>query len=266
MRLEAEILVLLPQSIEFRLDRHRCGFGCSICGCAIVQYHHFAPKYSDAREHKAEGITLLCGTCHDRASKGFLGEDQIRDFDLNPRCRQQGFTGDLLFASRDTVNFQIGSATFRQRAILAFDDELLIGFAPPEAPDGPLRLSARLGDDRGICLIDICDNNWRVGVDHYDVEMTANVLVIRRRLGDISMRMAMHANGAIVLERIQMGYKGFLVSAINGACTVRLPNGGQLTLSCPSINATLKLRNNGTCAIGPWPPRVPSVPHRSRSD
>lgn len=238
----------IPEPV-MREVRQRCGFGCVICGCAIVQYHHFSPEFADAREHRLEGITLLCGTCHDRASKGIVGTEQIEDFDSAPMCKRVGFTRDFLFASRDKVHFQIGSATFRRRAIIAYDNELLVGFAPPVSENGPLRLFARFEDDKGAPLLEIVDNVWSVGIHHFDVETFGNALVVRRRLGEITLKMLLNAGGEIVLERLQMGYRGFRVTVETGHFIVRNPNGGQLTLICPNIDSTLRLFSNGSAAV-----------------
>src|SRR5467141_5394733 len=98
----------IPESIK-REVRQRCGFGCIICGSAVVQYHHFSPAYVDALEHRAEGITLLCGRCHDKARSASI--EEIKRYDSSPFCKRHGFTHDFLFASRDKIVFQIGSAT-----------------------------------------------------------------------------------------------------------------------------------------------------------
>src|SRR5436190_17564410 len=88
----------IPEPIK-RAVRQRCGFGCIICGSAVVQYHHFSPEYADATEHRAEGITLLCGRCHDKVRQA--GPEEIERYNAAPFCKREGFAHDFLFASRD---------------------------------------------------------------------------------------------------------------------------------------------------------------------
>ena len=225
--------------------RRRCGFGCIICGSAIVQYHHFSPEFSDSKVHSSEGITLLCGSCHDKATRGLLGNDEVKRFVSDPFCMKEGFTHDFLFASRDNVHFQIGNATFRRHAVIVYDSEVLIGFEPPQQPAEPLRLFARIEDTVGAELIEIIDNEWRVGTHHFDVETVGNALVVRRKLGDITLRMRLKLGGEIVIERLQMGYKGYQIHGIDGEFTIKQPNGAKLTLACPNINSTLRLSSRG---------------------
>ncbi len=234
----------IPDGV-MREVRQRCGFGCVNCGCAIIQYHHFDPEYAEAKEHLADRITLLCGTCHDRITRGMLGVEQIRAFNQNPACKRNGFVGDVLFMSRDKIHLQIGSATFRRHAVLMFDNQVLVGFAPPTEANAPLRLFARLTDEIGGPLLDINDNFWAAGVEHFDVQTQGNALTIRKKLGEIVLRMVQSPGGEIILERLKMAYEGFQIGVEQGRLTVRNPKGGQLVLTCPNIHSTMRLTSSG---------------------
>jgi hypothetical protein len=60
---------VIPADIA-REIRKRCGFGCVNCGSALYHYEHMIPEFSEASQHIAEKITLLCGTCHDYVTRG----------------------------------------------------------------------------------------------------------------------------------------------------------------------------------------------------
>jgi len=225
--------------------RQRCGFGCVNCGCAIIQYHHFDPEYAEATEHRAESITLLCGTCHDHVNRGLLGIDEVRLLNGDPKCKRQGFTGDLLFASRDKIHFQIGSATFRRHAVLLYEEEVLIGFAPAIDERGPLRLFAKFTDEEGKLLFVIHDNYWSVGVDQFDVQTEGRGLTIRKKLGDIVLRMLLNPGGEIVLDRLRMTYAGFHIAIEDGRFNLTNGRGGRFVLVCPNIHSTMRLDRNG---------------------
>jgi hypothetical protein len=232
----------IPESVK-RAVRQRCGFGCVICGSAVVQYHHFAPEYAQATEHHSEGITLLCGRCHDKARH--TSTDEISRHDRSPFCKRQGFVHDFLFASREKISFQIGSAIFKRHAILVYDEESIISFAPPEEPGAPLRLFARLQDDDEKDMLEIADNEWRAGTDFFDLDTSGNTFLIRRKLKDITLKMILRPTGDITIERLKLGYKGFKVLAEKGKFLVRIPNGGQFALACPNIYSTLTLSSDG---------------------
>ncbi len=72
-----------------RAIRKRCGFGCVICGAALYEYHHFNPAYVDAVEHNPNNIALLCGSHHDKATKGMLSDVTVREASLHPVCHQR---------------------------------------------------------------------------------------------------------------------------------------------------------------------------------
>jgi len=236
----------IPDSIK-REVRQRCGFGCIICGSAVVQYHHFAPEYADAKEHRAEGIILVCGRCHSKVKQ--LGTAGIEKANALPFCKRVGVAKDDFLFQSSVVDFQIGSATFKRHAIIVYDNEPLIGFREPEDANAPLRLSARLLDDNEEQLIEIVDNEWSVGVDFFDVETTGNSLTIRRKERDIVLRLILE-EGKVILERMKMGYKGFRVSVEkNGLFVVRNPKGGTMKLVCPNIYSTLRLSSQGGAGL-----------------
>lgn len=234
----------VPSSVRRRV-RQRCGFGCVVCGCAIVDYHHFDPEFVDAREHREAGITLLCGTCHSRVNKGLLDNVEIGRFNSDPACRKRGFVKDFLFSTRDKIHFQIGGAVFRLPTIITYENRPLIAYAPPTELGGPLRLFATMEDDEEKTLLKIIDNEWRTGIDHFDVETAGKSLVIRRKQRDVTLHMNLNPGGEIVLEKLKMGFRGFKISVNDGWCRLQCPNRIELNLKCPDVHATLRLKSNG---------------------
>ncbi len=152
-----------------RAIRQRCGFGCVMCGFAIVQYHHFDPPYCDATEHDPNGITLLCGVDHDRATRRILSDDVVRAANRNPWCARYKYTRDILFPGIGPFSVRIASGRFHCRTIAMFDAEVVFGISEPECRSAPRRLNAILTDPAGNEMLRIADNEWRVGVDRFDV-------------------------------------------------------------------------------------------------
>lgn len=73
----------IPENVR-RQVRQECGFGCVICGLAIIQYHHIDPEFVDAEIHDPKKIVLLCGSCHQRA-KDFWSKDLILKRSAKPK-------------------------------------------------------------------------------------------------------------------------------------------------------------------------------------
>jgi hypothetical protein len=221
-----------------RSIRERCGFGCILCGSAVVQYHHFSPPFAEAKDHLASGITLLCGRCHQKAHQA--GEAEIASRNAAPFCKVNGYTQDFLFISNDEVRFQTRSLLSKRKMVVMYDEEMLIGFGPPEQAGGPLRLFARVTDNEGNEILQIVDNEWHEGIELFDVDTSFGVLLIRKNFGDIVLRMA-NRDGQIELDRLNLAYKGFKVSIENEKLTVTNPKGATSHLPCPNLRSTLKL-------------------------
>src|SRR5687768_2599641 len=82
----------IPDAVK-REVRQRCGFGCVIDGSALYTYEHFDPPYKDARRHEPAGITLLCGSCQLKTSRGQLSKLTIAEANANPYPLHQGWSG-----------------------------------------------------------------------------------------------------------------------------------------------------------------------------
>jgi hypothetical protein len=241
----------IPEPVA-RAIRQRCGFGCIICGCAILQYDHFDPEFSEATEHRADGITLLCGQHHDKKTRGLLGLDDIRRFNANPICKRDGFVRDDLFLSTTGESqFRIGGATFRRREVATYDGVPFIWFEEPEEAGGPIRLFAEMSDYDNERLLTIRGNIWEAGTHHFDIRAEGTALEIRKNLGDITLRMVREEGGHLALERLQMCHQQFNVSVERGGWMVVKKSGssGGLHLKCPNIFSTLRLFSNGGVAV-----------------
>jgi hypothetical protein len=209
-----------------------------ICGSTVVKYYHFSPPYAEARDHLASGITLLCGRCHQKAPE--MGDAEIAARDAAPFCKANDYTEDFHFLSRGDVKPQVRGLPVKRQITAMFDEEMLIGFAPPEQADSPLRLFARFPDEQGNDILQIVDNEWRAGTEMFDVDTSHGVLRIRKILGDIALKM-INRDGQIVLDRLNITYKGFKVSIENEVLVLTNPQGATSDAPCPNLSSTLKL-------------------------
>jgi hypothetical protein len=210
-----------------RSVRQRCAFGCVICGCAIVQYHHFDPPFADAESHDPSGITLLCGQCHDRAERGIIDVATVSAANALPRCKQTGHSKDLLFIGDGSIPVRFGSSRVRATTILMYDNRVVIGFSKPEHVGAPLRLNAVLTDDIGNEVLRIVDNEWQVGINRYDIYTNKDKLTINDAPGDIILEMSLATGTEICIRRLRMKFLGFSIIADEDSFSLTVPSGGQ---------------------------------------
>lgn len=219
-----------------RSVRQRCGFGCVVCGDPFIEYHHFAPRFERAKEHRPEGITLLCKQHHGDADGGLLSSESVHRNNANPCCLREGHTHKSLVTNYGEtgkrLKFMIGSATFETPIVLMYESEELISFKPPEAPNAPWRLSARILDRNGRDLLKIVDNEWRVGVHRYDITTRMNMMEVREGRGDVIFAMEVVYDELLHITRLDMDCYGVRIgSDRNGTFSVSGTNCGKVIVN-----------------------------------
>jgi hypothetical protein len=127
-----------------------CGFGCVNCGCAIYQYEHVDPLFSEAQEHNPDYMTLLCGGCHDHVTKKLLSKETIKFKMLNPKCKERGFSFGPFDLGITPPEIIIGTLKCKNVASLIkiYEDDIFT-ICPPSSPDLPFLINARLCDRYG---------------------------------------------------------------------------------------------------------------------
>lgn len=160
--------------------RRRCGFGCVICGNAIVTYEHFDPPFREARTHRAEGITLLCGSHQLESSKGLLSRDSIKRANAKPCCQQRGYAAHVLDLGDERPKLLVGGSDVTDCGSgLAFNDRWLLRVREPEAHSDRWRLSARFLSNAGNVACEIRNNELIVPAVKFEIEQTARTLLVR---------------------------------------------------------------------------------------
>jgi len=245
----------IPEPVR-RQVRQRCGFGCVLCGCAIIQNHHFDPPFEEAREHLASGITLLCGRCHDKRTRGMIGDKPIREADANPFCRRAGVVKDILFEAAPVRTVRLGCLRFSGQTIIQVRDTVLFGFSQSD-PGSPLLLNASLPGAEGKPLLGIVNNEWQTGLDHFDVYTEGPRLFIKENLGETALEMLYPGNGDLELTRLTMQIEGFridcrpdafhLARLAGGSVCFRAPPGAKTTSVIADIG--LHITHDGDCLI-----------------
>lgn len=201
----------VPQDVR-REIRSRCGFGCVLCGLAYYDYEHFDPDFKDAKEHNANGMTLLCMQCNQKRARGTLSAASVARANENPKCKQQGFASELFDFGPDPIEVRFAGVTFTDcETLIQIRGVNLLSFRAPEQPGAPLLLSGFFSDVTGATTLKIVDNEWSAGDENWDVEVEGPRITIRRGLGDVALQIRVHPPHALAVEKIDMEFEGYFL-------------------------------------------------------
>ncbi|KVN46810.1 hypothetical protein WT12_14590 [Burkholderia territorii] len=198
----------VPAAVK-REIRQRCGFGCVVCGAAYIEYEHFDPDFADATEHNPAGMTLLCSQCNQKRARGRLSAETVAAANANPYCLRQGFSSEMFDFSAEPIEIAFSGVTFYDcRHVIVVNGFPLLSLAPPLEAGQPVRLSGCFSDAEGQETLTIKDNEWFVGAGNWDVECVGPRITIRNAPGEISLVLRMEPPTRLVVERIDMQFKG----------------------------------------------------------
>jgi hypothetical protein len=193
----------IPSSIK-RAVRQACGYGCVVCGSAIVEYEHVDPPFADARTHDAERITLLCPTCHGMVTRGFMSKQTVTDHLAAPACLARGYSNALFDLRRETAEIIIGSNVIRAPSPIAVKGKPLLTFHPAESAGAPIQLTGNFYNSRGELSVMIRENEWQALSTNWDAEAKGGVIVIRDDVAHISLQLRAVPPKVLVVERLDM--------------------------------------------------------------
>lgn len=250
----------IPAAVK-RTVRQECGFGCAICGSAFVQYHHFDPPFESAQKHRSEAIILLCPTCHTKFQH--IPAQEMRQYRLNPRCKQTGFLSDanFLFRMDHIPRVALGHVVATSGQIIRYGDRVLLGIERLDRVGSHLGFMCDLRDDRGVTLLRIRQNELLIGADHYDIESSRTELIIRRKQRHIVLRMVTDRLDELELTHLEATVAGGAVSfrSEQGLC-VTAPGGGRVVVKKAVVGEIgIWIRDDGECWISGGPHTSPGA-------
>jgi hypothetical protein len=167
----------IPEDVR-RQIRQECGFGCVICGMAIVQYEHIDPPFAEANTHDPQKIALLCGSCHDRVTRGIWSKARVLEARRAPRTFKQGFAKDAFDINTPFEAF-VGNNCFKDiSCIVRKGRDQWFSIEPPETPEGPPRLSAKFFTPNGEPTLEIDRNEWRCLIGVWDLKVSGYTIEV----------------------------------------------------------------------------------------
>jgi len=155
-----------------RQIREESGFGCVICGLIPYDYEHIEPGFSGAQSHDPNCMTLLCGSCHDQVTRGWIPKSEVWKAKNNPKCTQKGYNSQMLWPGKAIPDLMIGNTLFEDcpKPILVAG-EPVITFGYPEEGDNKISITGNFHDSSGEKIATITNNEWRGLTSNADINV-----------------------------------------------------------------------------------------------
>lgn len=203
-----------------RQVRQRDGFGCVKCGSGFYQYDHLGVEFADADLHDPDKIVLLCGGCHDRKTRGNLSTETILRHAADPQCKKEGFSWGAFDIGGKFPEVILGTIVVNSsKSLINIDGEDVFSIAPPESEGQPYRINAKFYDKEGRLTLEIIDNETRAAITNWDVELEGPRLTIRSQLREFDLSIRTEPPHRLVIERLDMIYKGSVIQCREGKPT-----------------------------------------------
>lgn len=203
----------IPPEIK-RQVRKECGFGCIVCGNSIYQYEHILPEFKDAKSHDADKIGLLCGSCHDKVTRGFLPKDFIQKQRKSPFCLDSSVSNfEYYINPKDDIIIKLGKIKFVNTPnILVINSCNILSILPPEKEGSPPIICTTFFDRNGEKVAWINNNEWFGDANSFDIESVGATIKIRSALYKIDLQITLSHPNTIQIDKLILYYNNNSVS------------------------------------------------------
>jgi hypothetical protein len=191
-----------------------------MCRSALYQIEHIDPEFHEAREHNADNMCCLCGTCHDAVTRRLLSKRDVRA--AYDKIRAQGADEAAPPSFRTTADtLIIGGLAYvpAMRSLLRYHHRDLISLNPP-ADGQPGSISAVFTDADGKEVLWLDENEWIGATDNWDLEVQGRRIIVRPRDGEIALQLRLEPEGRMVIERLDMHFADAYVMASEQAYAI----------------------------------------------
>lgn len=222
----------IPKEVK-REIRQNSGFGCVICANPIVQYEHVNPEFWEAKEHDPNCMTLLCGSCHDKVSRGIWSKTKVQKSMRDPKAKTEGAVSELCDIGEGARSFMLANIeAIDCKEVLRINDQPIIWFEIPETTGSPFRLNALFHNKYGEKALEISNNIWKVGMDQWDVTVSGpNMKIWSKQDEAVTLQLRVEPPNRIIIEKINALYDGCKIYGDDKECKIITPYGSYLATS-----------------------------------
>lgn len=236
----------IPEQVK-KIIRKNSGYGCVVCGCAIVEYEHVDPEFKNARSHNASRMALLCPLCHGKVTKGIFSKDKIKKHMKNPWAYQNGMSyDDLELPVEKEPKIIIGNTALNSKeSFLTINNKKIIYLNEPEAHGAPYRLNATFYNYDGKAVARICNNQFQNILGMTDIVCQGPKVVIKDIIySKTLLEVTRKGNENLELNQLHINYEGVRVT---------VHNDGKIELDANNLSGIFDggsigcFGNSGTC-------------------
>jgi hypothetical protein len=223
----------IPLDVK-REVRQRCKFGCVICGFSIYEYEHFNPAFKDLKvDHKAEGITLLCPTCHTLKTNGTLPVEHVIAANKKTFCSNKEYIEGKFYMKKDEgLTIRFAGSTYRNlNSVINIGNTSILSITKSDNELEPFLLSGVFYDTTNKMTLLINRNNWISNINQWDIEKVGSGMIIREEHSKIVLDIKVLDNKEIVIDRIKMQYQNVFLDGNKDSLTITIDNKQVLELS-----------------------------------
>lgn len=202
--------------------RRNSRYGCIICRELYCHYHHFDPEFQDAKEHRADGICLLCPNHHGLVDSGRLLNSTIAE--NYARIRQQSGVGspkhrEIILGS---LVLGLGNSKFdfieNGGCLLDYGGQPVLSISHIfDDFSGQYRpsLDGTLCDRDGVPILSIEDNTFVVESEQFDVEMVGREISFRDNISNkkpFQLKITFQPPSTIIIDRLIMMHRDIVLN------------------------------------------------------
>lgn len=197
----------IPADVSHQI-RINSKFGCILCRKGFYQYEHIDPVFEEAKEHNADAMCCLCGSCHDAVTRGQISKAAVKAAYLKIRSASinsvEPPVGPLDFHD-GTAELQIGNLLYSPavRTVLRFHGQDLIRVIPGQNEE-PGKISAVFTNDSGHPILELKENEWIGSLDNWDIEIKGTRITVKSAQGRVALKIRLDPPGRLILERLDM--------------------------------------------------------------
>lgn len=196
----------VPAEVK-RIIRKKDGYGCIFCGKIFIQYEHIDPQWSDAKEHDASKMALLCSSCHDEVTHKRISKIRVTKAKEDPFCKRNGFANGKFYPHPENMKIQIGNSIFGNTDIaITFEGKPLIWVTRDIHDENcPLQYSGIFFDSTGRKIAYLNKNTFIALIADCDFQAIESRIEVRAKEREINL--VLKIQGDENLEITKINYK-----------------------------------------------------------
>lgn len=168
----------IPSDIKL-VVRQEANFGCVVCGCPIIDYHHIVP-WHQCKQHEAANLVVLCPTHHRLYGKANTSD--VLELKKKPFNKTEHYLSGKFFHTANSKMVRLGPLEIvNPGTILQCFDREIFSFKT----DGEeLKINAFIPDGNFCPEFEIVENEFSTSLSGmYDISFSGDKLSIRKEKG-----------------------------------------------------------------------------------